>query len=293
MVKTQTFALGEQSYELAVIKVLINGEVKEVIPAFTKFSIRRRNLSKTMESVDKTKILPTVFGFTTSDIFREENVDLKDFNGNLIPKEVDGQATVLVYLDKSDNLNLFEYLSGPLPAEMVECENVADAYNRVSTSFVLSQNHQKDEWIGLCEATTSDNVLSQIREFANTHKVNGTVAQAYFGLRHTVADLKKSALTKTSPLGDDSKFRSKDDAERLYSSACEYLTVRAANQTRIARALNTSAQKYSVEDVVSALEDIKRADQKAITDAPCDERADNLLTYIAEWVGRQSVKSAA
>lgn len=245
-----------------------------------------------MESVDKTKILPTVFGFVNASIFRAEGVTLKDFYGNEIPSEVDEQTTVLVYLDKSDNLNLFECSEEPLKAEMVECENVADAYNRVSTSFVLSQLPQKDEWVGLCEATTSDNVLSQIREFANTHKVNGTVAQSYFGLRYTIADLKRSAVSKTSPLGDDTTFRSKDDAERLYSAASEYLTVRAANQTRIARSLNTSVQKYSVEDVVSALGDMRLNDQKAIIDAPCDERGDNLLAYIAEWMGRRSATAA-
>ncbi len=283
---------GNESIALAVVNVLINGEVKEVLPAFTKFSIRRRNLSKTMESVDKTKILPTLFGFAKASIFRAEGVTLKDFYGNEIPSEVDEQTTVLVYLDKSDNLNLFECSEEPLKAEMVECENVADAYNRVSTSFVLSQLPQKDEWVGLCEATTSDNVLSQIREFANTHKVNGTVAQSYFGLRYTIADLKKSAVSKTSPLGDETTFRSKDDAERLYSAASEYLTVRAANQTRIARSLNSSVQKYSVEDVVSALGDMRLNDQKAIIDAPCEERGDNLLAYIAEWMGRRSATAA-
>lgn len=290
--QTKEFAIndGKESIALAVINVSIKGVEKEVIPAFTKFSIRRRNLSKTMESVDMSKALPTVFGFTSPSIFRDENVQLFDFNGNEIPDELDKQ--VLVYLDKADNLNLFEHMTEPLRAEMVQCENVADAYNRVSTSFVLSQLPQKDEWVGLCEATTSDDVLSQIREFANTHKVNGTVAQSYFGLRYTIADLKRSAVSKTSPLGDNTTFRSKDDAERLYSAASEYLTVRAANQTRIARSLNASAQKYSVEDVVEALGDMRLNDQKAILDAPCDERGDNLLTYIAEWMGRRSATAA-
>ena len=50
---------GNGSIALAVVNVSINGEVKEVIPAFTKYSIRRRNLSKTMESVDMAKALPT------------------------------------------------------------------------------------------------------------------------------------------------------------------------------------------------------------------------------------------
>lgn len=170
---------------------------------------------------------------------------------------------------------------------------MADAYNRVSTSFVFSQLPQKSEWLGLCEAVTSDVVLSQIREFANEHKVNGTVAQTYFGLRYTVAELKKAAITKSSPLGDDSIFRSREDVEKLYSTVSDSLTAKAAGQTRIARAVNACVHKYSVDDVISALDNIKISDRKAILEAPCDERGEKLRAYIAEWIGRQSVKSMA
>lgn len=290
----QTFTYKEnESVSLSVINTTINGEEKEIIPAFTKFSIRRRNLSKTMESVDKTKILPTIFAFAKVDIFRKEKLQLFDFNGKVIPEEVDEKATVLVYLDKADNLNLFEYMDGVIPAEVVECEDVQDAYNRVSTSFALSQIPQKNEWLGLCEATTSDKALSDVREFVNDHKVNGTVAQSYFGLRFTISELKKAALSKTSPIGDQTTMRSKKDAERLYTAVSDSLTVRAANQTRIARSINSITQKYSVDDVVNALRVMTPTDRNDILEAPCDDRGDRLLAYIGEWKGKQSVKSAA
>lgn len=290
----QTFTYKEnESVSLSVINTTINGEEKEIIPAFTKFSIRRRNLSKTMESVDKTKILPTVFAFAKADIFRKEKIQLFDFKGNEIPEEVDVNGNVLVYLDKADNLNLFEHLDDAIPAEVVECEDAQDAYNRVSTSFALSQIPQKNEWLGLCEATSSDKALSDVREFVNDHKVNGTVAQAYFGLRFTVSELKKAALSKMSPLRDEDTIRSKNDAERLYTAVSESLTVRAANQTRIARAINSITQKYSVNVVVDALRDMNITERKEILEAPCDGRGDKLLAYVAEWKGRQIGKSAA
>ena len=186
---------GNGSIALAVVNVSINGEVKEVIPAFTKYSIRRRNLSKTMESVDMAKALPTVFGFTSPSIFRAENEQLLDFYGNEIPAELDEH--VLVYLDKADNLNLFEYLTGPLPSQFMECENVADAYNRVSTSFALAQLPQKDEWVGLCEVTTKENVLSQIREFANKWK---TQARMTPGAKVDLTPEAKIGLTPLSKI---------------------------------------------------------------------------------------------
>ncbi len=284
---------GNESIALAVVNVSINGEVKEVIPAFTKYSIRRRNLSKTMESVDVTKVLPTVFDFTTADIFRKENVELTDFNGNVIPKEVDGQATVIVYLDKADNLNLFEKITEPLSAVMVECENVADAYNRVSTSFALSQLPQKDEWVGLCEVTTKEDVLSQIREFANKHKMNGTVAQAYFGLRYTISVLQKAALTKTTPLEDNTSCRSMEEATQLYGAVNLALGAKAAGQTRYVKALNTSVNLYSLKQVLDALGSLRPAECKAILDAPSESKGETLTACIGGHVGVGGMQEAA
>lgn len=282
---------NNESIALAVVNMSIMGEVREVIPAFTKFSIRRRNLSKTMESVDMSKALPTVFGFTSPSIFRDENFQLFDFNGNEIPDELDER--VLVYLDKADNLNLFEHMTEPLRAEIVECENVADAYNRVSTSFVLSQTPTKGEWGGLCEATTSEKVFSQIREFANTHRMNGTAAQAYFGLRLTVSALQKAALTKKTPLEDKSSYRSLDEAIQLYDAVKLALGAKAAGQTRYVKALNTSVNLYSLKQVLEALGDLRPAECKAILDAPSESKGETLTAYIGKRIGENGKKDAA
>ena len=282
---------GNGSIALAVVNVSINGEVKEVIPAFTKYSIRRRNLSKTMESVDMAKALPTVFGFTSPSIFRAENEQLLDFYGNEIPAELDEH--VLVYLDKADNLNLFEYLTGPLPSQFMECENVADAYNRVSTSFALAQLPQKDEWVGLCEVTTKENVLSQIREFANKHKMNGTVAQAYFGLRYTISVLQKSALTMTTPIEDNTSCRSLEEATQLYDAVKLALGAKAAGQTRYVKALNTSVNLYSLKQVLDALGALRPAECKAILDAPSESKGETLTACIGGHVGVGGMQEAA
>lgn len=291
--KNFTLKGSNESVALSVVNVLINGEIKEAIPAFTKYSIRRRNLSKTMESVDVTKVLPTVFGFTTADIFRKENVELVDFEGNVIPKEVDGQATVLVYLDKADNINLFKNNTEPLNAVVVECEDVADAYNRVSTSFALAQIPQKDEWVGLCEVTTKEDVLSQIREFANIHKMNGTVAQAYFGLRYTVSVLQRAALTKTTPLEDHTSCRSMEEATNLYDAVKLALGAKAAGQTRYVKALNTSVNLYSLKQVLDALGALRPAECKAILDAPCESKGETLTACIGGHVGVGGMQEAA
>lgn len=291
MLKTTTIALGDQSYKLTTVNVLINNEEMEVIPAFTQYSLNRGNISKTMEIVDTSKVLPTVFAFTKPGIFRKEGVKLLDFSGTEIPPELDDK--VLVYLDKADNLNLFEILSDPLKVEMVECENVADAYQRVSTSFALSQVPQKRDWIGLCEVTTSENIFAQIREFAMKNKMSGTTAQAYFGLKLTVADLRKGALTLVTPLKDGVSVRTVEEATKLYDTLKEILGAKPATQTRYVKGLNTSINVNSVDQVVDALWEFSQKDIKEIKDAPSDSKEGTLVAFIERHIQKMSSREAA
>ena len=57
-----------------VATILVNGEELEIIPAFTDYSIRRKCLekNKTYESIDKSKLLPTVFCFCDAKPFYAE-----------------------------------------------------------------------------------------------------------------------------------------------------------------------------------------------------------------------------
>ena len=170
---------------------------------------------------------------------------------------------------------------------------MADAYNRVSTSFALAQLPQKDEWVGLCEVTTKENVLSQIREFANKHKMNGTVAQAYFGLRYTISVLQKAALTKTTPLEDNTSCRSLEEATQLYDAVKLALGAKAAGQTRYVKALNTSVNLYSLKQVLEALGDLRPAECKAILDAPSESKGETLTACIGGHVGIGGMQEAA
>lgn len=281
---------GEQNVALATVDVLINGEQKEIIPAFTKFSIKRKDCQKNkiLENIDKKKILPTPFAFTGSKPFRDENVILLDYNGVEIPAELDGNA--LVYLDDPKTINLFELLEEPLTSIMVECESVAEAYSLVATTFALSQLPAKDEWIGLGAATTQENVLSQILQFAKDKKMNGTAAQAYFGLSYRISSLQKAAITMVTPL-EDMKFRSLDEATALFQATENAFGTRYAIQTRYVKALNTSIKFYTLNEVIEALNAMDEVTKKAIINAPCEEKRQFIQNFITKQV--EAHKNAA
>ena len=250
------------SVELATVIVLINGEQKEVISAFTKFSIKRKDLSKSkiLENLDRGKILPTTFAFTSTKPFRDEEVTLFDYNGEEIPQELDEQ--VLVYLDDPKTINLFELLEEPLLSVLVECKSVAEAYSYVATTCAIAQLPTKDEWIGM----------------------NGTAAQAYFGLSCRIASLQKAAITMVTPF-EDFKFRTLEEATRLFQATEKAFGARCAVQTRYIKALNTSIKINTLDEVIEALSAIDEVTRQTIIDARCEDKRQYIQDFVTKQIG--------
>lgn len=269
--------------EYVTATVIINGESKDIIPAFTKFSIKRKDLSKSkiLENLDKGKILPAIFAFTSTKPFRDENITLFDYNGVEIPQELDND--VLVSLDKPDTINLLGLLDTPLTSAVVECKSVAEAYSYVATSFAIAKLPTKDEWIGLGAVTTKENVLSQILQFAKDNKMNGTTAQAYFGLSYRIASLKKAAMMMESPF-EGVKFRSVDEATKLFQAIEKAFGARCAVLTQYVKALNVSINRYSLDEVVEVLNSLDKISKQSILGARNHERSLLIQAILSERI---------
>lgn len=283
--KNKKFAInnGKDNVALATVNVNFNGEKKEIIPAFTQYSIKRKDFSKKQifKNVDKAKILPTIFNFTHTQPFREDKVKLVDFNGVEIPRELDN--AVLVYLDTANTINLFGILDTPLNAKVLECGSVAEAYSFVVTTAIFAQCPTKDEWIGLTVPTTNDNVLQRVLEFSNNHKVNGTAAQAYFGFSRSIHDLQKAALAKESPLLNE-KCRSFEEATQLYEAVTNSFGARYAAMTRYIRAINVSININSFDEVITALENLPEKKKVEIISAKIEEKNQRIQAALSEEI---------
>lgn len=240
----------------AVATVSINGKEQEIIPAFTEYSIQRKDFSKDKiyEKIDKSKILPTVFCFAKPDIFIKENVRLFDYSGRELTDIPNEAPQIMVYLDKADNINLWD-LDIPIKAELIDCKNVADAYHHVATTAHLSQCPSKDDWIGLAGIVSKDQLLLEIRRFGNTFGMNGTTAQGYFGLNTTTSYMQSKAISFSSllPKGD---FRTYQQAEVLMKATVQAFGAKAAKQTRYIKAINYCISSYSFDLVCKALNNI-------------------------------------
>ena len=268
-----------------VTTILINGEELEIIPAFTDYSIRRKCLekNKTYESIDKSKLLPTVVCFCDAKPFHAENVPLYDYAGSKIENLPDNAPTVMVYLDKADNVNLFGLTDEPLSAELVECDSVADAYHRVATTAYLSQCPSKDEWIGYAGIVTGDELLLNIRKFGIMYCMSGTAVQGYFGISTTVSLLQSKALAMSSSLFTG-KYRSYQQAEQLMKATVQAFGVKAAKQTRYIKAINYCILQYGFDTVCEVLNNIGATEMLQIEAAKCEDKIGCIQQLIIERV---------
>ena len=114
--------------------------------------------------MDKSKILPTIFCLQMRKCSLRKMFKLFDYHGRETWwTPLKEHHELLVYLDKPDNINLWS-LDIPIKAEIVECDSVADAYQRVATTAYLSQCPSKDDWIGFAGIVSKDKLLLQIKK---------------------------------------------------------------------------------------------------------------------------------
>ena len=266
----------------AVATVSIDGKEQKIIPAFTEYSIQRKDFSKDKiyEKIDKSKILPTVFCFTKSEIFIKEKVRLFDYSGKELIDIPNEAPQIMVYLDKADNINLLG-LDIPLKAELIDCKSVADAYHHVATTAYLSQCPSKDDWIGLAGIVSKDQLLLEIRRFGNTFGMNGTTAQGYFGLNTTTSYMQSKAISFSSLLPKGA-FRTYQQAEILMKATVQAFGAKAAKQTRYIKAINYCISLYSFDLVCKALNNIGATEKLQLDASLCEDKIHCLQSILIE-----------
>ena len=283
----KTINLGSQEapkwYHIATVN--INGKEQEIIPAFTDYSIKRKNFEKdkVYESIDKSKLLPTKFCFCSAEPFYAENVPLYDYDGRKIESLPDNAPAVMVYLDKADNVNLFGLIDEPLQVEIVECDSVSDAYRRVATTAYLSQCPSKDEWIGYAGIVTRDELLLNIRKFGIIYCMSGTAVQGYFGMSTTVSLLQRKALAMSSS-SFTGEYRSYQQAELLMKATVDAFGAKAAKQTRYIKAINYCILQYGFDTVCDVLNSIEATEKLQIAITNCEDKISCIQQLIIERV---------
>lgn len=269
-----------------VTTILVNGEEQEIIPAFTDYSIKRNSFEKDKiyKSIDKNKLLPTVVCFCDAAPFYKENIPLYDYDGRKIENLPDNFPRPMIYLDKADNVNLLDLIDEPLPAEIVQCDSVSDAYHRIATTAYLSQCPSKDDWIGFTGIITGEELLLAIRKFGIAYNMAGTTVQGYFGMNTTASMLQSKALAIDSSLLKG-EFRTYQQAEKLMQATVQAFGAKAAKQTRYIKAINYCILQYGFDVICEVLDNIGAPEKLQMDASKCEDKVNCLQGIIIEQVG--------
>ena len=116
--------------------------------------------------------------------------------------------------------------------------------------------------------------------------MNGTAAQAYFGLSYRIASLQKSAVTMAISF-EGIAFRSLEEATRLFQATEQAFGARCAVQTRYVKALNTSIKLYTLDKVVMALSAIDEETKQKIITVPCEEKRQFIQDFVTKQINQQ------
>ena len=144
----------------------------------------------------------------------------------------------------------------PIKAEIVECDSVADAYQRVATTAYLSQCPSKDDWIGFAGIVSKDKLLLQIKKFSNSFGMNGTAAQGYFGL-DTTTSLMQSKAILASALLPKGEHRTYSQAEILMKAPSKHLEQRQPNRPDTSKPLIIASHNTVLMESVKLLTVLK------------------------------------
>lgn len=273
----------EAPKRLCTVDIKLNGEIKQIVPVRTQFSQEplSSRIDGIINAISDDDILPTTICFAKPDIFKAEGIELVQLNGDLLPSELPSDAPeVLVYLDKADNIQLLG--SRDLTrhtAVIIDCESVAEAYDKVAKSAYLSQVPNKNEWLGL--AATKDDTLKVIHDFANKHGMSGTTVQGYFGLDMKVSLLQSDAIVESKPIEIK---RTEAQVSTLLDAVVSAFGARGAKQTRYIKAVNWCINEYGFDLTVQALKNVSLTEKLHIDKTTCENKINCLQGVMIEHI---------
>lgn len=274
---------GSKIYNVPVLDIEINGNVRTIIPVRSEY-----NMTPAIKVKDQiipgininSDVLPTVFCFTALDTFIQNGIKLFYLDGQEYHNDLDTTLNAYLYLDKADNcLLLDKAFENPLPAVIIDCEDVSDAVKKMATSAYLSQVPSKSDWNGY--ASAQDPILGVVKEFASMLQMSGTAAQGYFGFSVDVPALKQKAIFGGEGV---QATRSKEDALLLFKKVNFVLGSRRARQTRIVNAVNSCITSYGYDLVCEALGRVNADDKYQIDMEACENRTNCIIQKLTEII---------
>lgn len=281
----------EEKITLKTKIAIINGEEKSIIVAHTEYGMEKPKDSKNlMGIIDRSKLLPCTYCFTSPELFWDANMRLKDEEGNVIEE---GTPNVYVFCPTGDTywrLSIDEKLER---VEMRNYESVEEYAQSIGTTNLYSRGLTNTEKVGIAALATGDEACKVVFMFAKKHEMNITNAKLYLDCTMkptTIMEMTMGTMPeKTLTLG-----RTMKEAEKLLEETTKKLAKNAEKRYAI-RAINQLLRngEYSMKQMLKAIKRVSDSDKlkfETATSEGKESEMTHILTKILEKIKQDEVK---
>lgn len=238
------------------VKAIIDGKEVEVTLARTIYNMEKlkKNQEKLLEDIDKNKLLDEIFHFCTPDIFKNEGIELLDWNGEPLAEDTEH---VLVPVETAGTYWRFTTDDVLKNVQVHKFESVEEYAQVIGVSDLFSRSRNTVERIGVAALATSDETYKAVYELSRKTGMPGSTAMAYLGVQlkgSTTLEMSMGLKRKEVPVAT----RTYKEAFDLYQQICFTFTPAEAKKRYPIRAVNSTMHTggYTLETIMDALKTI-------------------------------------
>ena len=268
------------------VKAMINGELIEIIPAYTDYNMEQPKKKANGDLGDPSKRLAVIFHFARPKPFWEGTegdfkINLFDRNGKFIEPNTEN---VLVVCDTADTYwRVFEdeVLED---VQIHDFKSVKEYAQAVGNTMLHSRSMNKVEEIGNAALATGNQAANAVFAYAKKNKISVSTAKLYLDVDYKPADVKAMRLGYEAPatltLG-----RSIEEAQELLDQMLLTLSGGAKSRYGIS-AVNSLMKKgkYTFEEIMMCLKQIPSSEITLTQLAKCEEKKECIQDTLGGWL---------
>ena len=233
----------KQEVTYKTVKANINGTVENIILGYSIYNMERpKDKADLISLIDKEKILDVIFHLGNADIFWNEGIELKDANGNIIPKDT---PNVYVPCDTADTYWRFEVDDTLQNVEVHQFKSLHEYGQAIGNTTLYSRKPNNVESLGFASIASKNPTYSSIYNFAKKHSIPMNTAMLFFDV--------KLKQTQTMQLAMGLKVkdipelkRTEEEAEELIESVEMVFGKQEKGKRYAINSINTTIRQFNL-----------------------------------------------
>lgn len=272
------------------VKAIIKGKEQEVILGYSIYNMERpKDKGGLLSLLDRKKLLNVIFHITHADIFWDENIELKDANGTIIPK---GTPKVYVSCDTPDTYWRYTVDETLQNVEVHDFASIQEYGQAIGNSTLHSRKANNVEALGFAAVASKNSTYNSIYNFAKKHEVPMNTAMLYFYVKL------QQTQTMQLAMGLDVKDipelkRTEEDAENLIKAVMYTFGDKERGKRYAINSINTVIKKYDLETVIEALAKIPASIITIYKMSECHEKESCLVAELVLFIEEMRFQKAA